>query len=440
MSLNQQISAQPIGHDGFEPDLAPALDGDCVLAALRRSRGPSRAAVPARVHVERVHFSASRPVLIHYRVGWAGQREAELVLAELVGCAAAAHAETESVGLAKSRRDQLKKGDRGKVIADTALGVVFRPPGLDAKLPGLKLLRHPDLAAEVAAKALNLSHAGRSASVQLRAHRLGKRAVLQVDLANKGSTYRVFLRLRPVANAAGADAFDLHREIAGRLWDSASIAVPPPLAYDGDLGAAIYGALPGGPPEFSGTYGFRSICLGMRALEAFQEIGPDLAPAYHGADEIALLQGWVDRVSQTLPEYSELCLAAFANVSSALAALPAREPTPSHRDFHEGQILIGEDRAGLLDFDTVKVSDPMLDVGNFIAHIRLDGLLRKRDLRAFEQAAALGSRSNRSGADWVCAEAWMRAALLRLGCIYAFTSDGPRVARDLFEAARWQCH
>ena len=83
----------------------------------------------------------------------AGGTADTVVLAELVGSRAEAHAATETARLSKSRRGQVAKGEASALLADPDLGLVFRRTGLDAELPGLKLLHDPDLAAEAAAEA-----------------------------------------------------------------------------------------------------------------------------------------------------------------------------------------------------------------------------------------------------------------------------------------------
>ena len=71
------------------------------------------------------------------------------------------------------------------------------------------------------------------------------------------------------------------------------------------------------------------------------------------------------------------------------------------------QILIADGVAGLLDFDTLCLSDPALDGGNLMAHLFMAG----RDegpLRTLLDCPGLGL--------------WRRAALIRLAMICAFKS------------------
>ncbi len=50
------------------------------------------------------------------------------------------------------------------------------------------------------------------------------------------------------------------------------------------------------------------------------------------------------------------------------------EPAFVHGDFHHGQVLVEPERVGFIDFDRSHTGNPLADVGNFAAHLRLLGL------------------------------------------------------------------
>lgn len=430
--LAQNDRLMPIGPETGA--LAAALDPGLAAAALHRALGSAQP--PTRVLVERVHFSDARPTVIHYRVHPAGGGDPELVLAELIGDSAAAHAEAEIVSLSKLRRGQLPKAGPHPIAADPDSGLTFRPPGLDNKLPGMKLLHAPEHAANLAAIALGLPCVGTTASVRLHSHRLGKRAVLRVELRGVAGPRRLFLRLRPVTSESGMHAFDLHCEVAARLARDGGVPVPTPLGYEAGIGVALMGAIHGSRPVLrNGPSGVREVQQCLRTVERLHNITTASAAPYGVADELALLRSWVARVSVYLPGLADTVARAFEVVSEALTTLPVYTPATIHRDFYEGQLLIDGTRAGLLDFDTARMSDPMLDIGNFIAHVRLAALVRGADLRALERAAACWPGHRRAPEATTRIAAWTRAALLRLACIYAFTHKRDRVVLPLIAAA-----
>jgi len=149
-------------------------------------------------------------------------------------------------------------------------------------------------------------------------------------------------------------------------------------------------------------------------------LAPEGLPVHSGADEARILSDWLARCRRWRPDIADRVAAPVAQVSAALAQSEAA-PHPCHRDLHEKQILIHDGVAGLLDFDTLCLSDPALDGGNLLAHLFLAGL-DERPLRAHltQRGIAL----------------WRRAALLRLAMIYAFTAMPDATLDRLIEEAR----
>lgn len=89
------------------------------------------------------------------------------------------------------------------------------------------------------------------------------------------------------------------------------------------------------------------------------------------ADELAYLQGY-------LPATQEFSLALAMQLQHALRRLQRyaeqTEPLPltlSHGDFTYTQLLFDEESCGLVDFDTVCEAEPALDLGQFLAYLRL---------------------------------------------------------------------
>jgi Ser/Thr protein kinase RdoA (MazF antagonist) len=95
-------------------------------------------------------------------------------------------------------------------------------------------------------------------------------------------------------------------------------------------------------------------------------------------------------------------------VQRVLAGL-AREAfvcTPTHGDFYAKQVLIAGDEIQLLDFDECAIDRPLVDVGNFVAHLHRDRLrydLADGAMETYEEAFLEGYRDN---ADPVAEEAW----------------------------------
>jgi hypothetical protein len=371
------------------------------------------------LRVERIHFPGTKPVQLHLRA-LAASGQSQTLIAEWVGDAAADLAVTETARLAKPRRGQLASG--ATVVADAENGLVLRRPGFDAKLPGLRLL-HDAAFAQDRLAALGCDPA---ASVTLVAHRLGKRAVLRIS-GQDGTRYA---RLRPVTSTSGQVALDQHRALWSAMQGTTELVIPRPLTFEPDLGLALFDAVPGTPPLFQGFDGFRATQGVLSAIAALQRFAVD-APAHDRAGEIVILTSWAQRVADVFPDLAAQLRAPIDRLRHDMAELPPIAPLPCHRDLHEGQILLHQGKTAVLDFDTLCLGDPALDVGNLQAHMILAALRDGLSRQAFVTALDNGSRhlSLRRIA------VWRRAALLRLALIYAFTAEPRAVIQGLIEAA-----
>lgn len=429
------VPTEPGPPDRAEPyqDMRPVLSPDVIAAAVLRSGIIGDRSGSLKTAIERVHFSGSRPPVIQCRVGTAEVGE-RMLFAEFVGSSAASHAASECERLSKHGCRQLPKGASADVRADAETGLVFRHPGLDARLPGLRLLRRPDEAADMLSRLLGQRISTGSFAVRLRAHRLGKRAVLEMQ-TDGDAAKRVFLRLKPASNDAGKRARDRHESIVAALRHQNAIAVPRIIGFDDALGLTAISALDGKPLSFAddGSYGARRA---VAALAAFQSMDWEAGPYYGPHQEIALLETWVQRTSTFFDGLADPLVRALEALRSDLGALPRTPAGPCHRDFHERQLLLGAGTCGLIDFDTAVLADPMLDAGNLLAHARLSGLRtsgRHEDvdsvIRQWAHSAWGPDVARRL-------EIWTRSAHLRLACINAFSSEWRTVATALVAETR----
>ncbi|MDU8943182.1 phosphotransferase [Ovoidimarina sediminis] len=363
---------------------------------------------PRHVRLKRVHFSRTRPVQLEFVATLRSGLDVP-VIAEHCHREAEAHAARVSASLMKSRNGQRAGLSAAAVVADREAGLVLRRPGLDERLPGLKLLHDRG-----AARAVLADLTGRDpgpVAVRLVAHRLGKRAVLRIALPGGP----VFARLRTVKSGEGADRLARHRALWEALGREGHLRIPKPLGAAPDLGLALFGALPGQAPAF-GPEDCRAI---DRALETLRGLDPAGLPAHTEGDEARLLLGWFERCRDYMPALADAIGPKLHRLFAEMSVRPA-VLRPCHRDLHEKQILIAQGIAGLLDFDTLSLADPALDPGNLLAHLFLAG----REERSLN--AAIGGPGVRL---------WRRAALFRLAMIRAFSSAPMAELRRLVDEA-----
>ncbi|MGE3620663.1 MAG: aminoglycoside phosphotransferase [Acidimicrobiia bacterium] len=211
--------------------------------------------------------------------------------------------------------------------------------------------------------------------VRVRAHRPGRRAVVEV----RGPRHRLFLK---VVRPDRAEALHRrHRLLAGHL------PVPESLGWT-DAGVVVLTALPGrtlrdalrsgGPlPEPSTVTGL------LDALPASLAAGParrDLvAAAGHHAEVIA----------DHLPA-ARTRLARLRDALEPFALPDGHAVAPVHGDLYEAQLLVSGDRiVGLLDVDTAGPGCRVDDLANFVGHLSVLGLGLGRTAAVNRWGAAL---------------------------------------------------
>lgn len=376
---------------------------------------------PVTLQVVRVHFPATKPMQLVLQAK-DSTGAAETLIAECVGPSASALALVENARLSKPRRGQSPSGPAMAVVADPKSGLVLRRPGFDTKLPGLRLLHDPAWAAD----RLGAHGLDPDSAIDLVAHRLGKRAVLRI-VGRQGTQYA---RLRPVTSGSGRAAYDRHLSLWSALHGGEGLTIPRPVGFDPELGLALFAALPGAPPVFRGVPGFRATRDIMRAILALQALQID-ADEHRPSDELAVLHAWAYRATEVFPDLARRLQNPLARLTEDLLSLRTLHPVPCHRDLHEGQILMHQGSVGLMDFDTLRLGDPALDVGNLQAHLLLAGLHGGTSRRAFLNAMDLALPQltlKRIGI-------WRRAALLRLAMIYAFSCTPGKIIQALIDEA-----
>ena len=90
----------------------------------------------------------------------------------------------------------------------------------------------------------------------------------------------------------------------------------------------------------------------------------------------------------------------------------------------------------IIDFDTLCLSDPALDVGNFLAHQRLTQLQGLGNAEQLEQAFLSGYRPKAPTGVFDHVDAYYNATLLRLACLYGVRSQWRHLVHDLLREFR----
>ncbi|HHV21507.1 MAG TPA: phosphotransferase [Propionibacterium sp.] len=290
-------------------------------------------------------------------------------------------------------------------------------------------------------------------------HRFGKRAVLRRDgagvfrkLASPKATKRALARAdtvdRLLAFAPGAP-LPPDRVASDAATGVIDLAPAPgrslrDVLTDDGTSRAEAGAI-------GHTLGELLARLGRVGRAGQREDAPGAPLPEHGpAEEAAVIERWVAAACAAAPLSPEASARLRVAADTVIAQLHSLEDQCSnrdrgpggrpfraaglvrqplvltHRDLHDGQILVAEDRAlTVLDWDTAAWADPCLDVGNLLAHLEL---LSRQTPPATDRVAATitGVRASLTAAGHPAVTdpgrlaLWRRAAAVRIRAVHAF--------------------
>lgn len=303
-------------------------------------------------------------------------------------------------------RDALGRLRAGRLWLQPDSGLGWRvsrshlaPAGRDPKLPEL---------------------AAAAAQGDLLVHRYGRRAVVRrrqdvVKIVRPGEGASVATAARHGYDLARSAGFAAPR-VRGVSTSSVSFSILPGRSLH-ELGGVLTTA------EWSRWWD-RWADRWTRLAQPWPAGRKEDAPAPHTAhDEVLVLRRWLDWVTglEALPTILQHRVTErVAAVTSELISRPAQALVISHRDLHDKQMLAADSSLGLLDFDTVALAEPALDLANLAVHAHLraaQGLWSARHSQIAQDAVdrVVATR----GVDHRRMAAYAEATRLRLACLYA---------------------
>ncbi|CAN5786761.1 hypothetical protein BH20CHL3_BH20CHL3_05770 [soil metagenome] len=270
--------------------------------------------------------------------------------------------------------------------------------------------------------------------VEVVRHKLGRRAILRYDLATGGSLFG-----KTFASGRGAKVYETARTIAAARAFGPDIALPDPVAWLPDLRLLLQKPVRGAPVEQSLLDGEKGLAAAIACvLPRFHGSGLDLGRTHDLAKELEPLPMRAAQVAEACPELGEVANTCLDRIQAIEASQFDWRLQPVHRDFYHDQVLCDRDRLAILDLDDAAMSEPLVDVANFRAHLVLLGAQRSGDATALavvsddfvEQYRCLDPAFDERLLQFLTA-----TTLLRLSGIHVSRKDGPAVARLLIEAA-----
>jgi len=156
------------------------------------------------------------------------------------------------------------------------------------------------------------------------------------------------------------------------------------------------------------------------------------------ADQLASLRRAVSKIVPEAPDLAGLFEESLDQIISLAPHLSPHELSLVHRDFQYNQVLIGMDRATLVDFDTMSNADPALDVGDFLAHLKWKGLQlqwSEEEARSFAETFLSAYRPDRPPELMQRIDFYYRAYLLRIACRVALRPQWQHLTASLLHEA-----
>ncbi|GAA2024638.1 hypothetical protein GCM10009756_13970 [Pseudokineococcus marinus] len=207
-------------------------------------------------------------------------------------------------------------------------------------------------------------------------HRAGRRAVVRRADGTFAKVARRSAARRALARLAAVDAL---------LADEPAAAPARPEVVEADpgVGGVVLAAAEGTPLDEVVARGSAEECrragllLGravpvLATAGSAPTAGDGAWPSHTLEDEAATTRRWTSAAAAAGvlgPGDAAALAARQERALAALAALPAAERVPAHRDLHEGQVLVRSDGVALLDWDTAALADPAADAANLLAHL-----------------------------------------------------------------------
>ena len=223
--------------------------------------------------------------------------------------------------------------------------------------------------------ALDRSHRGTYTVISIR-YRPGQRHVLRYDRLDAAKT-TVFAKF--YTGEDGKRVFHVATQATEWLAQHAKgVAAVRPLAYLPEHNVVLYPGLSGTPLTKSLRRRDRGLARWLeqtgRALHALHLLPPAVAgplPCHDFAAEVGQTARASAHIGVLLPPVGATISALLDRARELHDRLPQEPPTLTHGDFKPEHVWCGPGGLTLLDFDSCHCGDPALDIGKFLAHLRL---------------------------------------------------------------------
>lgn len=376
------------------PALDEALDAARV-AQLLRLAWSRRFGTPLTItqgEVTYVRYKPDTSLIAGYR--FSTENAAQPVVlgyGKLVPASRAGEAFAKANAIAEKQSDS-------HVLALDPLPLFFHLFPFDREIRGLRHLMNRDKLKRIARDTISWGSpavrvSGKRTSLSLLRYKPERRAVVAADFGlvdeTTGRESRKLAHLKAYANGAGESATGISGWLAAAPRTVHAPRLARTLAYDPATEILIQERLSG--------CGFLEA---RDAAAAARRVGGALAwlhaagPARDDGGGARVRSTVASALAEVRATSAFLTRLGGEGVSALAAALlhaldrnvPADAPlTLTHGDFHYHQVLVDGETISLVDFDEAGNGDPRIDLGNFVAHLRLLGVRDPQVAEAWER-------------------------------------------------------
>jgi hypothetical protein len=275
-------------------------------------------------------------------------------------------------------------------------------------------------------------------SVTVVRHKVGRRCTLRYDVdGSAGPPERLFGKTYASERGVTVDA--VLRALAAGCLPVGSPTIPAPIAWLPDLRVSVQREVPGVSVTPLLLVGDREVAaLVADAVAHLHQSAVVLPRAHEPRDELAPLERAVARLAESSPQLAPIAARTFAAVKRRLADPRVWRRRPIHRDLYHDQVLVGSHGISFVDLDDAAMSEPAVDVANFVAHLRLLALqdgAAAYPLDDVREAFLRRSLSLDPSLDVALMRLLEAGTLLRLAAIHRPRARGEEIATALLETA-----
>lgn len=202
-------------------------------------------------------------------------------------------------------------------------------------------------------------------SARVMKHRLGRRCTILYEICQ--GRRQVYVKI--YYNKRGKAVMNKMRELKKAC--SQGPVMPEAFAYLPEYRMLIMEGITGTPlSQLQGRALETWLRRAAEALAYFHNCSANLRKVWTLSDEMGVLRKRIHMLAANEPSI-------IPEVLELVTLLWAKEPNPDivvrpiHRDFYPAQVIALGDRPGFIDLDDSALGDPAIDVGNFLAHLKL---------------------------------------------------------------------